>query len=121
MSPALARRSPRRGPTDAEAALWAHLRGRRLAGFTFRRRHALGPFVLDFFCPARRLAIELDGGHDFHPRAERYDARRARFIESRGIEVLRFSKAQVRRQREAVLLAIVFALDWRLPRRRETE
>jgi very-short-patch-repair endonuclease len=122
MTPTLARRRGLgRNAADAGAALWAHLRGRRLAGFTFRRQHPLGPFTLDFFCPARRLAVELDGGQHFHPRADRYDARRTRFIESRGIELLRFSTAQVLRQREAVLLAIVFALDGRFPRRHDPE
>ncbi len=122
MSVALARRrAPRRHATNAEAVLWAHLRGRRLAGFEFRRQHPCGPFVLDFFCPARRLAVELDGGQHVEPRAGRTDARRARFIAARGIGRLRFTSAQVFRQREAVLLAILFALDGHFPAGDETD
>ncbi|HLK89276.1 MAG TPA: endonuclease domain-containing protein [Polyangia bacterium] len=122
MSVALTRRRrPRRDATDAEASLWAQLRGRRLAGFKFRRQHPCGPFILDFFCAARRLAIELDGGHRFEPRIERYDTRRARFLAGRGIEVLRFSNLQVLREREAVLLAILFALDGHFPLAAETD
>jgi very-short-patch-repair endonuclease len=93
----------------------AHLRGRRLAGFKFRRHHPCGPFILDFFCPARRLAVELEGGPPVEPGAERYDAWRAEFMAARGIAVLRFSRTQVFKQREAVLLAIVFALDGHFP------
>jgi len=111
------RRALGRRAGDAEAALWTHLRGRRLAGFKFRRRHPCGPFILDFFCPARRLAIELDGAQRFEPRDERYDAWRTEFIAARGIEVLRFSNDRILRQREAVLLAIVFALDGHFPGR----
>lgn len=116
MPPALDRRRHFRHKTqDAEAALWTHLRGRRLAGFKFRRQYPCGPFILDFFCPARRLAVELDGGTQVEPGAERYGAWRAEFIAARGIAVLRFSSDQVFRQREAVLLAIVFALDGHFP------
>ncbi len=118
MPAALPRRRARgRRASEAEAALWTHLRGRRLAGFEFRRRHPCGPFVLDFFCPARRLAVELAGRRRRAPRAARDDSGRARFIEARGIAVLRFSTDRIFRDREAVLLAIVFALDGRLPPR----
>lgn len=118
MSVALARRRAlRRDASDAEAALWTHLRGRRLAGFKFRRQHPCGPFILDFFCPARRLAVELDGGQRFEPGAERYDAWRTELIAARGIEIVRFSNDQIFREREAVLLAIVFALDGHFPQR----
>lgn len=122
MSVALTRRRAlRHAATDAESVLWAQLRGRRLAGFKFRRQHPCGPFILDFFCPARRLAVELDGGQPNEPSAQRHDSRRARFIAARGIAVLRFSNAQIFRQREAVLLAILFALDGHFPLGAETD
>jgi very-short-patch-repair endonuclease len=115
MSVALARRrASYRSVGDAVDALWTHLRGRRLAGFKFRRQHPCGPFVLDFFCPARRLAIEVEGGQQ-EPDSERYEAWRTEFIAARGIRMLRFSNDQIFRKREAVLLAIVFALDGHFP------
>jgi very-short-patch-repair endonuclease len=104
------RRELRRQPTDSEALLWSHLRGRRLAGFKFRRQHPVGPFILDFFCPARRLAIEVDGGQHFHPDAQRRDRRRSQFLAARGISVLRFAANQVLAQTDAVLATIAFAL-----------
>ena len=54
------RRSLRRTQTPAEVVLWGLVRGGRL-GVRFRRQHAVGPFVLDFYCPSARLAVELDG------------------------------------------------------------
>ncbi|HVT09816.1 MAG TPA: endonuclease domain-containing protein [Polyangia bacterium] len=104
------RRELRVQPSDAEALLWSHLRGRRLGGYKFRRQHACGPFNLDFFCPERRLAIEIDQGRDFHPDARRRDRRRAEELASRGISVLRFAAHQVLSQTDAVLATIAFAL-----------
>ncbi len=105
------RRELRRNSTDAENTLWFHLRGRRFLGFKFRRQHPCGPFILDFFCAQRRLAIELDGGQHFEPAAQAYDARRTRFLEGRGIAVLRFGSDLVFRELDGVLLAIAAALE----------
>ena len=58
-------RDLRRQPTRSEATLWAQLRDRRFLGLKFRRQHAIGVLILDFYCPALQLAIEVDGGiHD---------------------------------------------------------
>ncbi len=88
-------------PQTAESALWTLLRGRRLGGFRFRRRHPCGPFILDFFCPARRLAVEL--GRD-------RDDRRSQFLAARGITIVRVSRNRVLRKKGAILVAIAFAL-----------
>jgi type I restriction enzyme M protein len=104
------RRRLRRRATDAEAALWEALRGRQLAGFKFRRQHPCGPFILDFFCAEKQLAIELDGGQHYQPRAQAYDARRTDFLAARGITVLCFPCDQVLREMAGVLVAIAFAL-----------
>ena len=104
------RRQLRRDQTDAEAALWRCLRGRRFVGFKFRRQHPCGPFILDFFCADRRLAIELDGGQHYEEAAQAYDARRTRYVNERGITVLRFATDLVFRESEDVLNAIALAL-----------
>ena len=96
--------------TDAERRLWYRLRGRRLGGFKFRRRHPCGPFILDFFCPARRLAIQIEGGQHFQPEAQRRDRRRSEFLAARGIAVFRFGANQIRANTDAVLATIAFAL-----------
>src|SRR4051812_16265240 len=84
------RRTLRHGATDAEALLWHELRNRQLGGFKFRRQHPCGPYIVDFYCAERKLAIELDGGQHYAPAAQAYDARRSRYLRRHGIEVLRF-------------------------------
>ena len=105
------RRALRRNNTDAEAALWSQLRAKRLVGFKFRRQHPCGPYILDFYCPCRHLAVELDGGQHFEPAAEDYDHRRTAFLSRRGIRVLRFQTDLVFREPIAVLEAILLALN----------
>ena len=90
--------------------MWFHLRAKRLAGFKFRRQPPCGPYILDFYCPDRRLAVELDGGQHFEPEAEAYDERRTMYLSARGINVLRFANDVVFREREAVLEEIARAL-----------
>jgi very-short-patch-repair endonuclease len=104
------RRALRRTSTDAEAGLWAQLRAKRLAGFKFRRQHPCGPYILDFYCPAKRLAVELDGGQHFDPAVRAYDKRRDTFLRRHQIKVLRFPTDLVFREPLAVLEAIALAL-----------
>ena len=72
------RRALRNRPTKAEAVLWSALKGRRLDGFTFRRQHSVGPYVLDAYGPARRLAVEVNGGVHEDPARATYDGERQR-------------------------------------------
>jgi very-short-patch-repair endonuclease len=50
----------RHEPTPAERKLWAYLRANRLNGYSFRRQHAIGPYITDFCCIKAKLIIELD-------------------------------------------------------------
>ena len=104
------RRTLRRESTDAEAALWRHLRAKRFVGFKFRRQHPCGPYILDFYCAAGALAIELDGGQHFDPSVQSYDERRTAFVCRRGITMLRFATDLVFREPVAVLDTIADAL-----------
>jgi very-short-patch-repair endonuclease len=108
--PLARRRALRRECTDAEAALWAHLRAKRFAGFKFRRQHPCGPYILDFYCASGRLAIELDGGQHFDPVVRAYDERRTAFLHRHRITVLRFATDLVFREPAAVLEVIAGAL-----------
>ena len=81
-------RSLRANQTDSEARLWGELRGRKLHGWKWRRQAPIGPFIVDFFCPAARLVVELDGSH--HLDQVEYDGRRTRYLEQRGLRVVRF-------------------------------
>ncbi len=97
------RRALRTDSTDAEATLWFHLRDRRMAAFKFRRQHPIGPFIVDFYCAERHLAIELDGGQHFEPAAQAYDERRTTFLQNQGIRVLRFSNDLIFQELQPVL------------------
>jgi very-short-patch-repair endonuclease len=105
------RRALRSASTDAEAALWKHLRAKRFAGFKFRRQHSCGPYILDFYCARRNLAIELDGGQHYNVGAQRYDERRTGDLAQLGVTVLRFANDLIFREPEAVLEEIARALD----------
>ena len=112
MDLALARRRDlRRNATDAERVLWFQLRAKRFASFKFRRQHSCGPYILDFYCPARILAIELDGGQHFDPAKQTYDERRTEQLQKRGVRVLRFPNDLVFGELDAVLEAIAAALE----------
>ena len=77
--------------TYTEVRLWLKLKGRQLDGWKFRRQTPVGPYIVDFFCPAARLIVELDGStHDFEDKLED-DRRRQAWLESKGYRVLRFS------------------------------
>jgi len=99
-------RELRRNQTDDEKALWRALRDRRFAGFKFRRQHAVGDHILDFYCADAKLAVELDGSQHGHPEGMRRDAEREKFLSERGIVTLRFWNHQWRSNREGCLLEI---------------
>ncbi len=105
----------RRAQTPAEMELWKALRGRRFAGFKFRRQHEVAPCFLDFFCPLAKLAVELDGfGHGL-PGQRGHDTERDAFLAAKGIEVLRLWNLEWSRNREGCLLEIWAALTRRVP------
>ncbi len=100
-------RDLRRNLTDAEAFLWRLLRRGQLAGLKFRRQHAADPYVLDFYCHAARLGVELDGGQHNEDEPRSRDARRTAALEAQGIRVLRFWNHEVLQDTETVLQVIL--------------
>ena len=103
----------RKKATDPERILWRHLRDRNFAGYRFRRQHPLDCYILDFYCPATKLAIELDGGGHNYRSGQIRDRARSEFLARKGIIVLRFWNHQIRRELDSVLRAIWFALQER--------
>ena len=100
----------RKKATDPERILWRHLRDRNFAGYRFRRQHPLDCYILDFYCPATKLAIELDVGGPNYRSGQIRDRARSEFLARKGIIVLRFWNHQIRRELDSVLRAIWFAL-----------
>jgi very-short-patch-repair endonuclease len=94
-------KSLRRAMTQPEQTLWALLR-RDQQGPHFRRQHALGPYILDFYCAAAKLCVEIDG--PVHLTQAAHDARRDAWLAAHGIRTLRFTVEELER-RPAVVLA----------------
>ena len=94
----------RKEPTPAEGRLWSYLRKDQL-GVTFRRQHAIGPYIADFSAPSRKLVIELDGSQ--HLDQEEFDAERTAFLASKGYRVLRFWNSDVMNKLTDVMAMIL--------------
>ena len=88
-----AARKLRNNLTPAEAHLWSALRNKQLEGLRFRRQHPVGNFILDFYCPACKLVVEIDG--EIHAYQTDYDDARTSKLAEHGYKVLRFSNKQV--------------------------
>lgn len=89
-----------------ETTLWVRLRARP-ASFKFRRQHPCGPYVLDFYCAAAKLGIEVDGvAHDMGDRPE-HDVRRESALNEQGIEIMRIRAGDIVRDVDATVAAIV--------------
>ena len=102
----------RNNMTPAEVALWKLLRERQVCGLKFRRQFGAGPYVLDFYCPELRLAIELDGAVHDSAEAIHYDRERTAWLtEEFGIRVLRFRNEQVFETPDLVIEEIMRVAD----------
>ncbi len=95
--------------TLAEACLWPLLKNDGAGGLRFRRQYGVGPYVLDFYCPSARLAVELDGRVHDAPAQAAYDAERTRHLAAVSIRVIRFENRAVFEAPDAVVAAIVAA------------
>lgn len=104
-------RGLRQKPTDAELALWKALRRGQLREAAFRRQHPIGRYVLDFYCAACRLAIEVDGGQHASKDARRSDRVRSHWLTSNGVCVLRFWNNEVLSNLQGVLEVIALKID----------
>ena len=102
------RRVLRNKMPKAEIILWSKLKGKQLKGIKFRRQHSIGKYILDFYCPEYRIAIELDG--QSHENSELHDHARQKFIENFNIKVLRFNNFDVYRNLNLILEAILGAI-----------
>lgn len=86
-------RKLRHNLTPAEARLWSALRNKQLNGLRFRCQHPVGNFILDFYCPACKLVVEVDG--EIHTSRAEYDQSRTAKLGEHGYQVLRFSNEEV--------------------------
>ena len=92
--------------TDAEQKLWYYLRRKQVQGVQFYRQKPLLAFIVDFYCPAAKLVIELDGSQHLAAKHQLKDQQRDDALAKLGLWVLRFDNRQVLLETDAVLVVI---------------
>jgi len=97
------RRELRRNQTEAEKTLWVHLRKKQFYSMKFFRQYSIGPYMLDFYCPTMKLAVELDGGQHNLCENKEYESVRSEYLKAQGVEVMRFWNHEVLLDMESVL------------------
>ena len=104
------RKKLRNNATPAEQQLWSMLKHSNLGGYKFRRQHSVGPYILDFYCPSEKLALELDGDSHFTEEAIVYDQERTAYLNALGTTVLRFLNTDLYENGEAVCERILLEI-----------
>jgi len=102
---------------DAEILLWSKLRRKQIYGLQFYRQKPLGNFIVDFYCPAARLVIEIDGGQHYTEEGKAQDSRRNAYLNDIGLSVLRFSNLDVLGNMDGVITEIVLYLEEKCDKR----
>jgi very-short-patch-repair endonuclease len=107
-------RSLRTSMTDAEQVLWHRIRRKQIQNVQFYRQRPLLSFIVDFYCPAAKLVVELDGSQHFETGHQAKDRARDAALAGLGLRVLRFDNRQVLLETDAVLAAIDEAVKGRV-------
>jgi very-short-patch-repair endonuclease len=107
----LKRKHLRHNTSKAENELWLRLKGKQLLGIKFRRQYSVDSYILDFYAPKIKLAIEVDGDSHFTRSGIEYDEKRTKYIEGFGIKILRFPNNEVLRNIDVVLSEIYRAIE----------
>jgi len=100
------RRKLRKKQTEPEALLWQKLRNRAFENLKFYRQYSIGQYILDFYCPYLRFAIELDGSQHLEEEKQEYDDRRTDFLKNENIHLVRFYNTDVYEDLEGILEVI---------------
>jgi very-short-patch-repair endonuclease len=101
------RQKLRNNATVAERLLWSQLKHSQLGGYKFRRQQGIAKYVVDFYCPQYKLAIEIDGATHSTPGQIVHDKERQAFIENEGVHFLRFTNADVFENMDWVLETVL--------------
>jgi len=89
--------------TRAERLLWSQLKGKKISNTRFLRQYGVGSYVIDFYSPQVRLAVEIDGATHSSEDQKEYDTQRQSEIETLGIHFLRFTNQEVYYYLDSVL------------------
>ncbi len=83
------RRKLRQNQTNAEELVWRYLRNKQMLGYKFKRQYSVDHFVIDFYCPELKLAVEVDGESHNNPEQKEYDVQRQKYLEEFNIKFVR--------------------------------
>ena len=108
-------RTLRKNMTDSERLLWSRIRRKQLLGFQFYRQRPIGIYVVDFYCPAAKLIIEVDGGQHYEEKGVRDDKIRDEYLSKLGFRVVRFPTNEVFDELDSVEDEIYHVLEKRKP------
>jgi len=81
--------------TDAEILLWSKIKGKQLKGMQFYRQKTIGRYIADFYCASAKLVIEVDGGQHYTNDGRKSDAIRDAYMNSLGLQAVRFTDTDV--------------------------
>jgi very-short-patch-repair endonuclease len=107
------RRYFRKNMPKSEVILWSKLKNKQMLGERFLRQYGVDQFVLDFYCPRLKLAIEVDGDSHFMIGKEEQDKNRQKYIEKYGIKFLRFTNEDIKNNINGVCDQIYSIIDER--------
>lgn len=101
----------RKAPTEAEKLFWNRVRRKQIKGYQFYRQRPLGEYIVDFYCPAANLVVEIDGGGHYSPEQMKKDAVRDEYLSQTGLKVLGFSNTDVMTNTDGVMESLHEILD----------
>ncbi|HKL17464.1 MAG TPA: endonuclease domain-containing protein [Halalkalibaculum sp.] len=105
------RRNLRNNQTSSERLLWSALKGRQVLKLKFRRQHGIGNYIVDFYCPALKLVVEVDGESHFTKKGMQHDLKRDQYLTDLGITVCRFNNQQIHENLEGVIAELVRIIE----------
>ena len=97
------RKTLRRNAPQQEGILWQYVKNRKINNQKFKRQYSIGRYVVDFYCPALKLVIEIDGDYHLQESVKKYDTERQNFMESMDINCLRFSNRDIEENIDVVI------------------
>src|SRR3990167_4240561 len=101
----------RKNMTDAEKLLWSRVRMKQITGFQFYRQAIIGEYIVDLYCPAARLVVEIDGGQHYYGERQESDKTRDNQLTGLGLKVIRFSNLDVLQNIDGILEQIYLNLN----------
>ena len=96
-------RDLRKNMTDAERSLWSNIRRKQLKDYQFYRQKNIGNYIVDFYCPAAKLIVEIDGGQHYSDESIQKDKGRDHYLKNLGFTVLRYSNRDIFKRLDGVL------------------